>query len=219
MEQVRLTYVWTLPAAGVVCFVAGFLFGLPALRLEGLYLALATFALAIAMPQVLKYSPLEHWTGGVQGIVIIKPDAPFGLPLNPDQWLYFFTLAVAIVMYRLRRNLVREPHRPRADRDPRPSDRRERDGHQRRALQVARPSASARSTPASPARSARSSCSSSRPTASPSFLSITLLVGLVVGGVGSIPGALFGGAVHPVRAEHRRASLEGGLPAPSTASS
>ena len=27
-------------------------------------------------------SPLEHWTGGVQGIVIIKPDAPFGLPLN-----------------------------------------------------------------------------------------------------------------------------------------
>ena len=37
-------------------------------------------------------SPLEHWTGGVQGIVLIKPDAPFGLPLNPDQWLYYFTL-------------------------------------------------------------------------------------------------------------------------------
>ena len=40
------------PAA--VCFVFGFLFGLPALRLEGIYLALATFALAIAMPQALK---------------------------------------------------------------------------------------------------------------------------------------------------------------------
>ena len=58
--------------------------------LEGIYLALATFALAIAIPQVLKSSVLEHWTGGVQGIVIIKPDAPFGLPLNSDQWLYLF---------------------------------------------------------------------------------------------------------------------------------
>ena len=75
-----------------MCFVFGFLFGLPALRLEGIYLALATFALAIAIPQVLKSSVVEHWTGGVQGIVIIKPDAPFGLPLNSDQWLYLFTV-------------------------------------------------------------------------------------------------------------------------------
>ncbi len=49
---------------------------------KGLYLALATFALAVAMPQLLKYKHLEHWTGGVQGIVITKPDPPFGLPLN-----------------------------------------------------------------------------------------------------------------------------------------
>src|SRR3982751_5429133 len=82
MDQYSVSYVWTLPAAGIVCFVAGFLFGLPALRLEGIYLALATFALAIAIPQVLKSSLVEHWTGGVQGITIIKPDAPFGLPLN-----------------------------------------------------------------------------------------------------------------------------------------
>ena len=54
----------------------------------------STFALAVAMPQILKSSPLEPWTGGVQGIVIIKPDAPFGLPLSGDQWLYFVTLAV-----------------------------------------------------------------------------------------------------------------------------
>jgi branched-chain amino acid transport system permease protein len=60
----------TIPAAGAVCLVAGFLFGLPALRLEGVYLALATFALGVAMPQLLKYKHLEHWTGGVQGIVI-----------------------------------------------------------------------------------------------------------------------------------------------------
>ena len=41
---------------GPLCFVVGFLFGLPALRLQGLYLALATFALATAMPQILKFT-------------------------------------------------------------------------------------------------------------------------------------------------------------------
>jgi branched-chain amino acid transport system permease protein len=92
--------------------VAGFLFGLPALRLEGLYLALATFALGVAMPQLLKYKALEGWTGGVQGIVIIKPEAPaffpnMGLALNADQWLYFFTLAVTVLMFVLGWNLLR----------------------------------------------------------------------------------------------------------------
>src|SRR6185295_8507343 len=49
----------------------------------------------------------ETWTGGVQGIVIPKPEAPFGLPLKPDQWLYFFTLAVTLVMFALAWNLLR----------------------------------------------------------------------------------------------------------------
>src|SRR6476620_6385883 len=91
MDQFGVPYWATIPAAAAVCLVAGFLFGLPALRLEGLYLALATFALGVAMPQLLKYKQFESWTGGVQGITIIKPDAPFGLPLNPDRWLYYFT--------------------------------------------------------------------------------------------------------------------------------
>jgi branched-chain amino acid transport system permease protein len=43
----------------------------------------------------------------VQGIVIVKPEAPFGLPLNADQWLYFFTLAITIVMFVLAWNLLR----------------------------------------------------------------------------------------------------------------
>jgi len=107
MDQADVAYYWTLPAAGAVCFVVGFLFGLPALRLHGIYLALATFALAIAMPQLLKSAPLEPWTGGVQGIVIIKPEAPFGLPLNADQWLYYFTILVAAVLYVCAVNLVR----------------------------------------------------------------------------------------------------------------
>ena len=107
MVKFGVPYWLTLPAAAAVCLVAGFLFGLPALRLEGLYLALATFALGVALPQLLKYKSFEHWTGGVQGIVIIKPDAPFGLPINGDQWLYLFTLGVTVLMFLLGVNLLR----------------------------------------------------------------------------------------------------------------
>jgi branched-chain amino acid transport system permease protein len=105
MDKAGLPYWATVPAAGAICLVAGFLFGLPALRLEGLYLALATFSLALAVPQILKY--FEHWTGGSQGIVLTKPDAPLGLPLNPDQWLYYFTLAVLLLLFWLAVNLLR----------------------------------------------------------------------------------------------------------------
>ena len=82
MDSGGWPYWATIPVAGLVCFVAGFLFGLPALRLEGLYLALATFALGVAMPQILKHEGLAHWTGGSQGVVIVKPDPPEWLALN-----------------------------------------------------------------------------------------------------------------------------------------
>jgi branched-chain amino acid transport system permease protein len=107
MDKYGVPYWATIPVAAAVCLVAGFLFGLPALRLEGLYLALATFALAVSMPALLKYHHLEQWTGGVQGIVILKPDPPFGLPLNPDQWLYYFTLAITVLMFVLAWNILR----------------------------------------------------------------------------------------------------------------
>ncbi len=107
MDQWDVAYYLTLPAAGLLCLVIGFLFGLPALRLHGLYLAVATLALALAVPQILKYDAFEEWTGGVQGIVLLKPEAPFGLPLSEDQWLYFFTLAVLLVMFLAAWNLLR----------------------------------------------------------------------------------------------------------------
>jgi branched-chain amino acid transport system permease protein len=107
MDRFGWPYWATLPVAGVACFISGFLFGLPALRLRGHYLALATFALAVAMPQILKYKHIEQWTGGVQGIVIMKPDPPFGLKVTPDQWLYLFTLAVLVVMFVIGWNLLR----------------------------------------------------------------------------------------------------------------
>ncbi len=106
MESADVNYVLTLPASGLICFIAGVLFGLPALRLSGVYLALATFALATAMPQLLKLGVFEHWTGGVQGLVVTKPDPPFGLPISQDMWLYYFTLAVALAIYALSVNLL-----------------------------------------------------------------------------------------------------------------
>lgn len=107
MEHAGINYAVTLPIAGAVCFAAGFLFGFPALRLSGIYLALATFALAVAMPQLLKLGVFEHWTGGVQGLVVTKPDAPFGLPISQDMWLYYFTLAVTLVIYITSVNLLK----------------------------------------------------------------------------------------------------------------
>ena len=105
IDRWSVPYGWTIPVAGVLCLVLGFLFGIPALRLEGLYLALATFALALAVPQILKY--FEHWTGGSQGIVLSKPEPPAWVRLNADQWLYFITLGVLIVLFVLASNLLR----------------------------------------------------------------------------------------------------------------
>jgi branched-chain amino acid transport system permease protein len=62
--------------------------------------------LAVVTPQIFKLTPFEHWTHGIMGISVLKPDAPFGLPLNPDQWLYLFTLAIAVLAYLAARNLV-----------------------------------------------------------------------------------------------------------------
>src|SRR6476469_3050766 len=66
MTTFDVPYWVTLPVSAIVCAAVGFLLGLPALRLGGLYLALTTFALAVAGPQLLTHDALERWTGGVQ---------------------------------------------------------------------------------------------------------------------------------------------------------
>ncbi|MSQ89590.1 MAG: branched-chain amino acid ABC transporter permease [Betaproteobacteria bacterium] len=196
MEQAGLPYWATIPLAGALCLGAGFLFGLPALRLEGLYLALATFALGVSLPQLLKYHRLEEWTGGVQGIVITKPDAPeflsgLNLALNQDQWLYFFTLAVAVLMFLLARNLLR--------------------GRIGRAMMAIRDNpiaAEAMGINISLVKSLTFGISAMftgiagalsaiavqfvAPDSFNIFLSITFLIGIVIGGLASIPGALYG---------------------------
>jgi len=112
MDGAGVPYWATLPFAAVLCFVFGFLMGFPALRLGGHYLALATFALALAVPQMLKYKKIEHLTGGVQGIVLSKPEPPFelsilGQPLSADRWLYFYTLFVLLIMFLIAWRLLR----------------------------------------------------------------------------------------------------------------
>jgi branched-chain amino acid transport system permease protein len=107
LDKTGIPYWATIPIAGLICLVVGFLFGLPALRLEGHYLALATFALAAATPQLLKFRDFDFLTGGVQGIVINAPDTPFGLPLRSDQWLYFFCLLWTVPLFVVGWNLLR----------------------------------------------------------------------------------------------------------------
>jgi branched-chain amino acid transport system permease protein len=213
MDQYDVAYYWTLPIAGVICFIAGFLFGLPALRLEGIYLALATFALAVAMPQILKLSPLEHWTGGVQGIVIIKPNAPFGLPLNPDQWLYYFTFAVMLALFVCAYNLVGS-----------------RTGRAITAIRDNPVAARTMGVNLSLYKSLTFGVSALytgiagalggivvqfvAPDSFTFALSVALFVGLVVGGVGSIAGALFGAwfvLFVPNIAEHVSKGLAGAV--------
>jgi len=192
MDKLDLAYFWTLPCSGALCFVVGFLFGLPALRLQGLYLALGTFAMAAALPQILKFSPLEPLTGGVQGIVLLKPDAPAGLPLNPDQWLYYFTLAVLLVMLAGAMNLVNS-----------------RTGRALMAIRDHPIAAAAMGINTALYKTLAFGVSAFytgvagalgaiavqfvAPDSFSFFLSISFLVGLVIGGVASIPGCLVGG--------------------------
>jgi branched-chain amino acid transport system permease protein len=188
----NIDYYWTLPCAGAVCFVVGFLFGLPALRLQGIYLALATFALATAMPQILKFQPLEQWTGGVQGISLLKPDPPPGTPLNPDQWLYYFALAVLLVMFAGAASLVKS-----------------RSGRAIMAIRDNPIAAAAMGIDTALYKTLTFGISALYtgvagalgaiviqfvgPDSFPFLLSVSFLVGLVIGGVGSIPGSLIGG--------------------------
>jgi branched-chain amino acid transport system permease protein len=213
MDRFGIDYYWTLPVAGIVCLAFGFLFGLPALRLHGIYLALATFSLAVATPQILKSTPLEHWTGGVQGIVILKPDAPFGLPLSSDQWLYYLTLLIVVVMFAAAANLINS-----------------RTGRALIAIRDNPIAARAMGIDISIYKSLTFGVSAFytgvagalgaiviqfvAPDSFTFAFAIALFVGLVVGGVNSIPGTLFGGLFVlfvPNIAEHFSKGLAGAI--------
>ena len=161
------------------------------MRLAGHYLALTTFALAVAVPQVLKHKLFEDWTGGVQGLVIDKPDAPFGLPLSSDQWLYLFSLGVAVVMYILAWNLVRG-RIGRAMKAIRDHATRPRRWASTSPWSRPAPSRSARCIPAIAGSLGAIVVAFVAPDSFSVFLSITLFVGLCAGGAASIGGTIVG---------------------------
>ena len=189
MDQWNIPYGWTIPTAGVLCLIVGFLFGRPALRLEGLYLALATFSLALSVPQILKY--FEHWTGGSQGLVLSKPKAPWGLKMTEDQWLYLLTLTVTVLMFVFAANLVRSRvgRAMVAIRDNHIAA--EAMGINTALYKSLVFGVSAAYTGVAGALSA-SVIAYVAPDSFNVFLSVTLLIGSVIGGLASISGAVFG---------------------------
>ena len=196
ITQLGMSSYLTLPIAGFVCLLLGVLMGFPALRLAGHYLALATFALAIATPQLLKYKPIEHYTGGVQGLVLEKPMPPFeltlfGNELSEDRWLYFVILIVGIFLFWIANNLLsgRVGRAIMAIRDQPTAAAAL--GVNLTFIKTATFGLSAAYTGIAGALSALA-VAYIAPDSFPSFLSISLLVGVVVGGLGSIPGAIFG---------------------------
>jgi branched-chain amino acid transport system permease protein len=98
-------FILTVPLGALLAGLFGFLIGIPALRLRGIYLALATFALALSVTPVL--NNFDTFTGGHAGINLKPVVAPFGVDLSNEQWLYFTCWAVAAIMFIPARLLLR----------------------------------------------------------------------------------------------------------------
>ena len=224
MEHVGMNYALTLPIAASSALASVSCSASRRCGLSGVYLALATFALAVAMPQLLKLGFFEHWTGGVQGLVVTKPDAPFGLPMSQDMWLYYFTLAIGIGIYIASVNLLRS-----------------RSGRAFMAIRDNEIAASAMGVDVALYKTLAFGVSAGitgvagglgaiavqfvAPDGYTITLAISLFLGMVVGGVGWLPGSIVGSAFiifvpniaegylqRPLRRRIRRASVPRHLP-------
>jgi branched-chain amino acid transport system permease protein len=109
------SYFATVPVAAGLCFVVGLIVGVPALRIRGLYLAIVTLSVAYVFPTlVLKY---ESLTGGPNGK---KPDRGKAKLVPPDWmpfadsgrlaqplWVYCISLTMALVLFVFARNFLK----------------------------------------------------------------------------------------------------------------
>lgn len=190
--------VWTIPIAAVLTGTVGFLFGLPALRLSGLYLALATFAIAVSTPAVIKR--FEGFTGGGSGINLfglpeltasLTPVQVLGRELVFNDWLYYLSWTVALVGYVLAWLLLRG-RTGLAFRAVRDSE----TAAQSSGVSLPRYKTLAFGVSAAYAGVAGSlfaiATTFVNPDTFPIALSILLLVGVVVGGLGSLVGLIAG---------------------------
>lgn len=95
-----------LPLAGVVAAAAGLIVAIPALRLSGLYLAIATMGFGFIVEQL-----AVQWksvTGGANGMMVDRPSI-LGHSLNSDQSYYYLVIAVLIIFVLITKNIIRTP--------------------------------------------------------------------------------------------------------------
>ena len=102
--KLKVPYGWTILPAGLIAGLAGYLFGFPALKLSGLYLALATFALALSASPVIKN--FGELTNGHEGIVLPPAVDPFGIGLTNEQWVYYVALILGLLLFLFARAML-----------------------------------------------------------------------------------------------------------------
>jgi branched-chain amino acid transport system permease protein len=90
--------------AAAVTFVVGFLAGFPAQRLKGLYLALITLVLAVSVSPVIKH--FKAYTNGMSGMSVDRPTPPVWSGLTQDAWVYYVVLMFTVACFFLARNFV-----------------------------------------------------------------------------------------------------------------
>ncbi len=104
-EHLGFNFWMALPLAGVVPMIIGMLFGLPAVRIKGLYLAFASLAAHF----VIVYA-ISNWrsvTNGTDGMYLHRPETILGINFLMDKYYYLLVLTVTIVMIYLAKNLTR----------------------------------------------------------------------------------------------------------------
>ena len=105
-QDLGLPWVVSVALACVVSAAAGVVVGLPALRMTGVYLTIATLAFALIIQEV--FTQWDRVTGGLRGKAVQKP-VIFGVPFANDVAFYFLCLGFLIVAVWLTANLLRSP--------------------------------------------------------------------------------------------------------------
>jgi len=101
-----LPFVLALPAAGLLAGLVGLLIGLPALRLSGLYLAIATMGFSFIVDEILVR--WESLTRGNMGLIVAFPSiGPFSF--STETRSYYLTLTVLVLTILAARNILRSP--------------------------------------------------------------------------------------------------------------
>lgn len=100
----------TLPVAALFGLLVGFAVGLPALRIQGLYLALVTLAIAAVFPVIVKMDALIDITGGSNGkLVSVDWQKPnwFALDVSNEAWEFLVVASIAGLVFLVASNLIR----------------------------------------------------------------------------------------------------------------